>query len=498
MSRGRSRSVERASRLLALFVAVLSNSHTSDSSPTRRGGPPPIRAGAASGAGGASSGGLLSGVAASGLGKVAIVAAAGVVVVGSVGAGVVLLTSGDSADLSKVPEDVDTIQYTDVDTLRKDKAITSVVDKLLALAQENGATEETPEDYEGLKEKFDEETGLELEKLHAITTFSKYNDEGEGISEYSGTIIDSNWKAEDLVSAIEEDSGITLVEAEENGVTVYKPEADPEFGEGQWIAVLGGGQFALGTPDAVSDVIDVENGEMDAVSGELKTAFKNTRGGYVKFAGRIPQEAIPAEHLGQGSSLDTSAFNNVVLISGAYYTDGDKLGTELKMHASSEDHAKDILDVTEGSVQLARGAIDIDEVKDTLRNVEVSRDGTVVKISYESSVENITAVLDAVNEETVQSERGDEIETNIQAGASVSVDAETNEIETVWTSNQNAEFMRVEYEVVSGSGQDEVARLSDVGDNHLYEGADGQTVRVTVRAVAGDQSTLIVEREVEL
>lgn len=489
---------------VGLVVALLSTFGFTSHAPARRDGTPPIRTGASSGAGS----GILGGIASTGLGKAAVVGAAGLVVVGSVGAGVVLFTGGNSADLSSVPDGVDTVQYTNVDKLSQDKAVESVVNKLLSLAEENGASDDTPENFEALKAELENETGLALEDLHTLTAFSKYSDNGSGVTRYSATILDADWSESELVAAIETNSDTELVASEENGVTVYKPEETPMFGEPQWVGVLGDGTYVAGTPAAVTDVINVTNGDADALSGDLKQTFQETRNGHVKFAARIPQDAIPAESLGQGTNLNTGAFNSVEMVSGAYYTDGNSMGVEVQFHATTESAARDIRDVTEGSVSLASGMVEVDEVKETLRNVEVTQDGATVTVTYENSVENINAVLDAVSEETNESASASESMggsttatesfSNIQAGVSVSSDAQENTITALWSSNQNADFLRVEYEVISGSGQTEVIKLTGVGDEHTYEGTDGQVVRVTVTAHAEGDSVVLVERETEL
>lgn len=105
---------------------------------------------------------------------------------------------------------------------------------------------------------------------------------------------------------------------------------------------------------------------------------------------------------------------------------------------------------------------------------------------------------------------GEDIENNVNAGVSVSGDAETNEIRVTFTSNQNADYLQVEWrasggtvEATGGSGDasvdDEQARLSSVGSAvTLSDGDSGSetAVQVTVTAVNEDDSTVVLSREV--
>lgn len=111
---------------------------------------------------------------------------------------------------------------------------------------------------------------------------------------------------------------------------------------------------------------------------------------------------------------------------------------------------------------------------------------------------------------------GGSVQENVQAGASVASDADADEIEVVWTSNQNADYLTVEWEATGGgvrptatSGDatvgDGSVRLSSVGSAVTLGATDPgteTTVQVTVTAVAVDgqtpSTTVVVVREVTI
>jgi hypothetical protein len=439
------------------------------------------------------SGGVVLGLTGKQLVVAALVAAASVAVVAAAGATLFVLPDDDDAgasgepDLDLVPSGADTVTYTNVDGAREDEALRRVADTWLGL--ENG----TPNGTDAAFADVENESGLDPGALHHVTAFSRYEeDTGEGATEYSATILRTDWSEDDVVAAVEDDESVSLAERSYEGATVYAPEEEPRFGSETWVAVLGDGTYVVGTKNATRDVVDVDGGEMAAFDGELRSAFSDTRSGYVRFASRVPEEQVP-----EGSdTINTSSYRNVTALSGSYYTTDDALGFEMTLRTASEEDARDIHDVTDGAVSLYAGLSDVETLQEELREVEVERDGTDVVVTYESAVEQVEETLRALDNASEADDEEDTVERNVQAGVSVQSDERADEVTTTWTSNQNADFLRVEFS--SLDGPDDTARLSQVGDAYTYEGQDGSTVTVTVTAVAGDQETVIYSRQVEL
>lgn len=104
---------------------------------------------------------------------------------------------------------------------------------------------------------------------------------------------------------------------------------------------------------------------------------------------------------------------------------------------------------------------------------------------------------------------GSEVETSVQAGATVQFDGDAGEVTATFTSNQNADYLLVEWstqgggvEIAGTSGDVDVgdgqARLHSVGSEVVLAetdpGAD-TTVSVTVTAVGSDGSRTVVVRK---
>lgn len=127
-----------------------------------------------------------------------------------------------------------------------------------------------------------------------------------------------------------------------------------------------------------------------------------------------------------------------------------------------------------------------------MRDVSVEADGTVVTVS--GTIDTGDVPQSGLGNFFVS--RGSQPQSNVQAGASVQVDDTADTLEVYWTSNQNADHLTVTVQPADGSPVEE--RIDEVGGSVGYDGDDGETVTVSVVAHAGDRSTVVLERTVEL
>jgi hypothetical protein len=322
--------------------------------------------------------------------------AALMVVVGAVAAGAYVLLSpgGSDPDLDLVPAGSDTVTYVNVDQARSDRAIRKVLDTALEVSP--GGADSTDE---ALAE-FENETGLDPADLHHATGFSRYEDAtGEGASDYSATIVRTDWTESAVVEATE-DENVTLSERAFMGHTVYEPTGGVDVAD-SWLAVLDDGTYVLGTENATKDVVAVSEGEMDPVEGEVRSSFESTRAGYLMFATRVPEQRLPSDL----DDVDAGKYGDVKLLTGAYYAKRNALGVEMTMHASNEEAADDIQDETLGALKLFRAGLQNEKLQSALRDVTIEQQGTDVVVTYEDSADSIQEVVRAVEEE--RSEEGD-------------------------------------------------------------------------------------------
>jgi flagellin-like protein len=95
---------------------------------------------------------------------------------------------------------------------------------------------------------------------------------------------------------------------------------------------------------------------------------------------------------------------------------------------------------------------------------------------------------------------GDSVQTNVQAGATVSADSANDRITVTFTSSQTqGATLEVDLNAITSGGSDDSASLSTVGQSTTFTGlSNGDDYSVVVTAVSpdGESSTVIVEKTV--
>ncbi|MEF8757940.1 MAG: hypothetical protein V5A33_06860, partial [Halobacteriales archaeon] len=232
-------------------------------------------------------GGLVGGFAAE---KLLAVAVAGTVVLAAAG-GALYLSGEDrkALDLEDVPAGVDAVAYVDADRMAEDPAIERAVDGALGVAE----VETVPSDYEALLGAFENETGLERDELRTVLAYAKYgNATVRDTPDYAGALLRSEWERTAVVSALEDDRNASYEAGSYRDATVYRPVDGDNRSDRTWLGVLAPGIYAVGTPAAVEDAVDVAASKTDSVGGEVATAFQEARGGYAKVASKVPTVAV--------------------------------------------------------------------------------------------------------------------------------------------------------------------------------------------------------------
>jgi hypothetical protein len=345
------------------------------------------------------------------------VAIAGMVVLGGAGATYVAL-GGDIPFLNQdgmadqVPEDVDMVMYMDPG-VAEDTTTKELVNGLIDISKDQqGELYTGLDDYEEMLDEADSNSSLDMENLNSVMLYAQYPDTESGTESetesgtdpestsglpedsYVGFIIDSEWGEEEFMDETEE-NGTEYEEGDYEGYTIYEQQDVPEGESRGYIGVLAEGQYVIGTEDAVKDAIDVDRGEMNAFSGDLRKAYDDTRSGdstYLKFAATVPDkerlEAAGGESLGSDEQFET--FTNISVMSGSYYTtNDDSIGMQMRLETGSESGADDLESVVSGGLVIVKGSAPSEESKSLIDDVEVEKDGTAVKMTFENEVETI-------------------------------------------------------------------------------------------------------------
>lgn len=298
------------------------------------------------------------------------------------------------AQLDSVPAKADTLAFVDVQGMLGDDTLRSIANTYYEeQAEAYGEYYDGPTSVEGFLSQIENESGISPKKLDTVTFFAsakKQADSGDG--EFAGMIVTSRLSKSALKSALDE-TGTSYSTETYKGATLWVSQGGVS-GSQDVVGWLGDGTFVLGNRGSVEAVIDVRNGDADAVSGELRKTFEDTRDGYVKFAMSVPQGQFDADRY-QSGQFDTSSFNSVHTVSGAFYVEGSTVGVVTHLATNSSSAASDIEDVTSGAVSLYKGFVKAESVEKALEKVEVTKEGTTVTITYENSESNIEAAIEA-------------------------------------------------------------------------------------------------------
>jgi len=304
---------------------------------------------------------------------------------------------GQGVDLlGLVPEDANGAYYANIDAISEDEAIKTVFNAYL---ERNAYSDDDPEDYEEFKEQIQDETDLDVEKANEALVFGEYSD-SEG---YGGLILESEWTEDDLIDGLEE-GGSDYDEDEHEGKTVYEQES--EYSDSA-VGVLSEGRFVFGTVDAVEDTIDVQTGNKDKLDENLRNAYKDTKNAAVRFVSDVPEEQLETtgyddeeeyeEEIGD-ETVDYSSVQDIEHSSGSIYADDDTRGMQINYEASDSDAAEEFEEVLNTLKEISEEESESDEFDEQLENATISRDGTTVTVTYETTVDEIEDAVETATE----------------------------------------------------------------------------------------------------
>ena len=291
--------------------------------------------------------------------------------------------SGPAAD---IPARANVAMSMSFDALLNDDAIRGAVNSAL----ERQATEDSmlPSSVDEAFDMAEQQAGVDPEKLNEVVLFGESTDDSGEDSDYVGWLTYTDWSQEQLQTLIEEESEGDMTTEGYNGTTVYVTEDEDESMER--VAVLSDGTIVLGRAGATNDVIDTRNGDGEAISGDLLSAWNATSGDYATVAMDITPEDLPD---GQAEAAAPTV-RNIKYAYGSVYADGDVRGIRFNLETGSEQDAEDVKTFIEGQMTLEKEKTEDEEMKQFIEDTAVTTDGTTVVITNEVDIDKITPVIE--------------------------------------------------------------------------------------------------------
>lgn|GEM_PF-1749393 len=329
----------------------------------------------------------------------ALQAVAGLVSAAAVGTVAGRLSSAPSTTaLDAVPETADAFVHADVDVLRRDDGMRTLGTAALQQRAQYGSADlsaEPPRDVDAVLADVESEFETDPGTVHRATVFGDVGGDGDDLFDgYAGVVLGAELSADDVRSGIENMDDIDFSRLEESGTVVYEPATD----DGPWVGALETDRVVVGTEAAVSDAVDVTNGEKSAVGHPLRGAYTDTREAPVRFASRLPDprrnEAVPTGVGGNGRSIDLTPLSRVSTLAGAVYRDGDVRGLETTLSAADAAAASDVASVVRQLRDRAESELRDAQLAGIVGDVTVERDDAAVTASVSRTVDELESLVD--------------------------------------------------------------------------------------------------------
>lgn len=292
--------------------------------------------------------------------------------------------------LELVPDDVDAVGYADAG-LVTDPTAQALFQRLLTV--EEPTNETTVERiYRGLET-------VSVGELTSFRSATVFGQDVETNDTEAAAILQANWSSAGVRSALAAaDASYHEQTYRGQRVFVVTEEAEPV-----WIASVSHRRQVLGTAGAVRDVIEVSQGDQQAVSGPLASAIDNGTS-YLRVASIVPQAATDA------AGPFSEAVADVEVIGASYDTVDDRVVSRIDLHYGSASRASDSAAVIRAVLTLGGGVTDDEQLQQLLESASVRQDGRVVTLTARTDPETLLGLVDRVAAAT-DSQAGDGLTT---------------------------------------------------------------------------------------
>ena len=255
------------------------------------------------------------------------------------------------------------------------------------------------ESFDQLLEMVFEETGIDFRQISHALLFGFGDFLGEQIF---GIIARGVFDEDQIVAAIKRSEETTNFTT-----TVYKGRRLHSFEDDEdsvALSVLDTDTLVFGIRDAVTAVIDVQDGTRDPVSGQVYDVFNDLGNGLFRLALELPPEALPAldqplegiPGLGGGFDgllISLDALKDLEIIGVVLDKDGDILSVEAQLDFISSESAARMGDAIGGFFDLFTALSPDERTRTLLDKIQVDTSGTRLTIRAEIPVSELEELV---------------------------------------------------------------------------------------------------------
>jgi len=283
---------------------------------------------------------------------------------------------------SVIPAQAGAVVSVDMQAMLDDNDLRDVVNMGLSELASFGQGSTFPEDVESAIEMAREEVDLDPTGFNEGLLFMEVESSGTD-EDYAGMVMETDWSEDELIGVLDS-MGISEPEQSEyGGKTIYSAPDSDDSG----MAVLSDGQYAIGSMDVIEDVVDVSNGDGEAVAGELATLYNDATDGHMEFATVVPDDALTAEDFST-DEITIESVGEIEYMSGSVYKTDSTYGVETSMWAG--DAASDLKEDIDAALTLVPQFDDVeDELATRIEEIQVETSGQTVTMSYEEDIAEV-------------------------------------------------------------------------------------------------------------
>jgi hypothetical protein len=307
-------------------------------------------------------------------------------------------SGGTTNPIGLVPAKANMIAQADVSSILQDKDLTGIYDKI-----PKGTS--YPHTFNDALTQLKDKYNIDLKGFQEGVLFTDISQSGGG-GNYSGAIVKGTFNKDDLITALESGSDIWNTNKYKD-YDIYSNElSDTAF------AFLTDNIFVIGAIQPVKDVIDVENGDAKALSGEVMDTYNGLGDALIKVAVAVPPGAIEGS-LGQSASQilgNLSAFDKVKTVGITVSKNDASVTLNVKLCCADSDSAQGVEGSINNLISFVRLVMSLSGnqaqkqmVNNLLNKVEVGKSDSCVNITLTATITEIENLLQSSNQSSGQS-----------------------------------------------------------------------------------------------
>lgn len=295
---------------------------------------------------------------------------------------------GPSSPIALVPDRANMVGEVNLSQILDDEDFADIYDRIPKKSED-------PQTLDDALDAFKEERDIDLMWFEQGVFFGDVSEFGDN-GGYFGVIVEGDFNKNDLITALEENVGGELDTINYKGYEIYT-----NANETAAIAFLSDTVFVIGGMGPVKDVIQVQEGDRKALSGEVLDIYNGLGDALIKVATVVPADQVRDRlpRRPNGFEMGFTAFSDVEKAGLVLAKEGKTISLKLELEFTNSESAEDaenLLSFVEIFVDMIpipeQGRGLVPEVFDWL---EVERSDSKLTISIERTVSEIEDLLES-------------------------------------------------------------------------------------------------------